>query len=55
MRIAKDSDLYVGRKVIACHNRATAEYFTRQDSYDDWDEFPCEGNFFVISEEQDYN
>ncbi len=52
-RIANDKDLFVGRPVIPCHNRATAEFYVKQcnkmeDVEDDWEEYPTGGNYFVV-------
>lgn len=52
-RIANDEDLFDGRPVIPCHNKATAEFYIKrcarlEDEDDDWEEYPVGGNYFVI-------
>lgn len=52
-RIADDKDLFEGRLVIPCHNRATAEFYVKQcnkmeDVEDDWVIYPTGGNYFII-------
>lgn len=52
-RIANSEDLFDGRPVIPCHNRATAEYYVKLceamgDDEEDWVEYSTGGNYFVI-------
>lgn len=51
-RIANDEDLFKGRLVIPCHNRATAEFYVKQCykgvDEEDWEEYPVRGNYFVV-------
>lgn len=52
-RIANSEDLFTGRPVIPCHNKATAEYYVKlceamEEDWEDWEEYPVGGNYFVI-------
>jgi len=59
LRLANISDLFHGRRVIACHNLATAEYYIKHpDRLDDsdWEEWEdTQGNYFIVNDEAGYN
>lgn len=60
LRLANNSDLFPGRKVIPCHNLSTAEYYIKHENElddEDWVEWEDAvlANYFVVNDEAGYN
>lgn len=60
LRLANESDLFSGRKVIPCHNRSTADFCIKHEymlDAEDWVEWEdaVMGNYFVVNDEAGYN
>ncbi len=59
LRLAKNEDLFPGRKVLPCHNLASANWYINHSEdieLSDWQEWEdTQGNYFVVKDEAGYN